>query len=106
MKKLIKMFMVVVGVSAMLNFAGCGENSATTTQNATTSQAITSTDSAKDVAMKKLKDAGFDKVEFVSEKITGDQSVIVAKITSFGETEETRVYCSKASGTWTVTKLD
>ena len=57
MKRLIKMFMVVAGVSAMLNFAGCGENSATTTQNSTKSQVIASTDSAKNVAMKKLKDA-------------------------------------------------
>lgn len=88
MNKLVKMATIVVGVGAMLSLAGCGG------------------DSAKDVAIKKIKDAGFEKVEVVSEKITGDKSLVVVKISAFGGTEESKVYCSKVDGKWTVSKVD
>ena len=110
MNRMIKMVTIVAGVGAMLGFAGCGDNSTATSspvmQNGAKSTSAISADSAKDVAMKKLKDTGFDKVEFVSEKITGDKSLVVAKVTADGTTEETKVYCSRVGGKWMVTKLD
>ena len=110
MKKLIKMATFVAGVGAVFNFAGCGDNSTAKSMSGTQliEKPVTDVvaDSAKDIAMKKLKAAGFDKVEFISEKVTGDKSVVVAKVTTDGMTEETKVYCSKAEGKWTVTKLD
>ena len=92
MKRILKAAMIVAGVGAMLGFAGCGGSA--------------SGDSAKDVALKKLKESGFDKIEFVSEKVSGDQSLVITKITVAGSSEETKVYCSKVNGKWTVTKLD
>lgn len=108
MKRLIKTATMMAGVGAMLCFAGCGDNGGGKSLPAAqeTQVSVPSVDSAKDVAMIKLKETGFDKVEFVSEKITGDQSLVVAKVTVDGRTEVTKVYCSKVGGKWTVTKLD
>ena len=110
MKKIIKMATFMAGVGAVLNFAGCGDNGTAKSTSGTQLIERPATDavadSAKDVAMNKLKAAGFDKVEFISEQVAGDKSVVVAKVTTDGMTEETKVYCSKAEGKWTVTKLD
>lgn len=110
MNKLIRSAMMMASVGAMLSFAGCGNSEVdpaeTVTQKAASKETAALADSAKDVAMKKLQDVGFDKVVFVSEKVEGDESLIIAKVTSDGTTEETKVYCSRIGGKWTVTKLD
>ena len=105
-----KKLMMIAGAGALagvgIMLAWCGENSMTEEQPPAKTVEVASVDSAQEIAMKKLKEAGFEKVEFVSEKITGNQSLIIAKVTAFGKTEETKIYCTKVGEKWTVTKLD
>ena len=110
MKRLMKVVALAACVGAVFNFAGCGDNGTAKSTSGTQliERPVTDAvaDSAKDVAMNKLKAAGFDKIEFTSEKVTGDKSLVVAKVTTDGMTEEAKVYCSKVGGKWTVTKMD
>lgn len=89
MNKLMKMATIVAGVGAMLNFAGCGG------------------DSAKASAMEKVKAImPFCNWTFVSEKKDGDKSEILLKLTVDGHSEDTKVSCVKKNGKWVVTHLD
>lgn len=105
MSKLIKIAVVVSCVWAMSGFVGCGKESASTSP-ADNTTSVSQGDSAKDVAINKVKGAGFDKVTFVSEKRDGDKSLVVVNATVDGQTEETKVYCVKVNGAWTVEKMD